>query len=166
MNGKENAECSSASAQRASQTRESIKEEKDVRGIHLMLAEDNELNAEIVKALLEKRGITVDVAQDGRKALKMFKSHGSGTYSLILMDMMMPDMDGLHATRAIRALIREDARTIPTLGEDAQKCLAAGMNMHLSKPIRIEELVALIARLCQRKQRAEPPALPPRSAKR
>ena len=62
MNGKENAECSSASAQRASQTRESIKEEKDVRGIHLMLAEDNELNAEIVKALLEKRGITVDVA--------------------------------------------------------------------------------------------------------
>ena len=82
MNGKENAECSSASAQRASQTRESIKEEKDVRGIHLMLAEDNELNAEIVKALLEKRGITVDVAQDGRKALKMFKSHGSGTYSL------------------------------------------------------------------------------------
>ena len=152
MNGKENAECSSASAQRASQTRESIKEEKDVRGIHLMLAEDNELNAEIVKALLEKRGITVDVAQDGRKALKMFKSHGSGTYSL------MPDMDGLHATRAIRALIREDARTIPivamtanALGEDAQKCLAAGMNMHLSKPIRIEELVALIARLCQRK---------------
>lgn len=158
MNGKENTECSSASAQRASQTGESIKEEKDVRGIHLMLAEDNELNAEIVKALLEKRGITVDVAQDGRKALKMFKSHGSGTYSLILMDMMMPDMDGLHATRAIRALIREDARTIPivamtanALGEDAQKCLAAGMNVHLSKPIRIEELVALIARLCQRK---------------
>ena len=108
--------------------------------------------------IAEKRGITVDVAQDGRKALKMFKSHGSGTYSLILMDMMMPDMDGLHATRAIRALIREDARTIPivamtanALGEDAQKCLAAGMNMHLSKPIRIEELVALIARLCQRK---------------
>ena len=159
MNGKKNAECSSASAQRASQTRESIKEEKDVRGIHLMLAEDNELNAEIVKALLEKRGITVDVAQDGRKALKMFKSHGSGTYSLILMDMMMPDMDGLHATRAIRALDRADAKVIPiivamtanALGEDAQKCLAAGMNMHLSKPIRIEELVALIARLCQRK---------------
>lgn len=114
MNGKENTECSSASAQRASQTRESIKEEKDVRGIHLMLAEDNELNAEIVKALLEKRGITVDVAQDGRKALKMFKSHGSGTYSLILMDMMMPDMDGLHATRAIRALIREDAEPYPS----------------------------------------------------
>lgn len=73
------------------------------------------------------------------------------------MDMMMPDMDGLHATRAIRALIREDAEhtivamTANALGEDAQKCLAAGMNMHLSKPIRIEELVALIARLCQRK---------------
>ena len=155
----ENTECSSASAQRASQTRESIKEEKDVRGIHLMLAEDNELNAEIVKALLEKRGITVDVAQDGRKALKMFKSHGSGTYSLILMDMMMPDMDGLHATRAIRALIREDARTIPIVAmtanafaEDARKCLEAGMNAHLAKPLEIDKVIAVISR-CTRNTR-------------
>ena len=157
MNGKGNAECSSASAQRASQTRESIKEEKDVRGIHLMLAEDNELNAEIVKALLEKRGITVDVAQDGRKALKMFKSHGSGTYSLILMDMMMPELDGIGATRAIRALAREDARTIPILAmtanereEDARRCFEAGMNAHLCKPIWIEELAASIVRLCKK----------------
>ena len=154
MNGKENAECSSASAQRVSQTGESIKDEKDVRGIHLMLAEDNELNAEIVKALLEKRGITVDVAQDGRKALKMFKSHGSGTYSMILMDMMMPNMDGLHATRAIRALIREDARNIPivamtanALREDAQTCLAAGMNMHLAKPLEFQKVIEAIAAL-------------------
>ena len=144
MNGKENAECSSASAQRASQTRESIKEEKDVREIHLMLAEDNELNAEIVKALLEKRGITVDVAQDGRKALKMFKSHGSGTYSLILMDMMMPDMDGLHATRAIRALIREDARTIPIVAMTANTALEAGMDSHLATPFNPAALNAIL----------------------
>ena len=159
MNGKENAECSSASAQRVSQTGESIKDEKDVRGIHLMLAEDNELNAEIVKALLEKRGITVDVAQDGRKALKMFKSHSSGTYSLILMDMMMPNMDGLHATRAIRALDRADAKVVPIIAmtanafeEDARKCMEAGMNAHLPKPIRIERLVAVIAGFCGARQ--------------
>lgn len=122
MNGKENAECSSASAQRASQTRESIKEEKDVRGIHLMLAEDNELNAEIVKALLEKRGITVDVAQDGRKALKMFKSHGSGTYSLILMDMEKKREQELSVLEVLR-LHREFHLPHPVPADEQEKPL-------------------------------------------
>lgn len=134
-------------------------EEADVRGLHLLLAEDNELNAEIAQTLLEDRGVTVDIAKDGREALEMFENHAPGTYAVILMDMMMPNMDGLSATRAIRALTREDAKTIPIIAmtanafeEDAQKCFEAGMNAHLSKPLRIEKLVASIAKLCKQER--------------
>lgn len=133
MNGKENAECSSASAQRASQTRESIKEEKDVRGIHLMLAEDNELNAEIVKALLEKRGITVDVAQDGRKALKMFKESwlrnvfvDSDGYDDARYGWTPCDAGDSRADTRGRRTIPIVAMTANALGEDAQKCHCGG----------------------------------------
>ena len=105
--------------------------------------------------LLTDRGAEVEVAQDGRKALEAFENHEPGTYAAILMDVMMPNMDGLSATRAIRALAREDAKTIPIIAmtanafeEDAQKCFEAGMNAHLSKPIRIEKLVAAIAEFC------------------
>ncbi len=129
----------------------------DVRGIHLLLAEDNELSAEMIKMLLEDRGAAVEVAQNGRKALEMFENHAPGTYAVILMDMMMPELDGIGATRAIRALAREDARTIPILAmtanereEDARRCFEAGMNAHLCKPIRIEELAASIVRLCKK----------------
>lgn len=134
-------------------------ENVDVRGLHLLLAEDNELNAEIAQTLLEDRGVTVDIAKDGREALDMFENHAPGTYSVILMDMMMPNMDGLSATRAIRALTREDAKTIPIIAmtanafeEDAQKCFEAGMNAHLSKPLRIEKLVASIAKFCKKEK--------------
>lgn len=71
----------------------------DVRGLHLLLAEDNELNADIIRTLLADYGITTDTAQDGRKALELFESHVPGTYAGILMDMMMPNMDGISATR-------------------------------------------------------------------
>ena len=134
-------------------------ENVDVRGLHLLLAEDNELNAEIAQTLLEDRGVTVDIAKDGREALDMFENHAPGTYSVILMDMMMPNMDGLSTTRAIRALTREDAKTIPIIAmtanafeEDAQKCFEAGMNAHLSKPLRIEKLVASIAKFCKKEK--------------
>ena len=130
-------------------------ETADVRGLRVLLAEDNELNSEIIKMLLTDRGAEVEVAQDGRKALEAFENHEPGTYAAILMDVMMPNMDGLSATRAIRALAREDAKTIPIIAmtanafeEDAQKCFEAGMNAHLSKPIRIEKLVAAIAEFC------------------
>lgn len=128
----------------------------DVRGLHLLVAEDNELNAEIAQALLTARGITVTLAPDGAEALRLFEEHPPGTFDAILMDVMMPNLDGLAATRAIRALHRPDARTIPILAmtanafeEDAQRCLEAGMNAHLTKPLQIETLVAAIARLCR-----------------
>lgn len=148
MNGKENTECSSASAQRASQTRESIKEEKDVRGIHLMLAEDNELNAEIVKALLEKRGITVDVAAGRAKGVEDVQESrlrnvfvDSDGYDDARYGWTPCDAGDSRADTRGRRTIPIVAMTANALGEDAQKCLAAGMNMHLSKPIRIEELL-------------------------
>ena len=128
----------------------------DVRGLHLLMAEDNSLNAEIAVALLTDYGITVTVATDGEQAVRRFAENPAGTYAAILMDMMMPVMDGLSATRAIRALPREDARTIPIIAmtanafkEDAQKCLDAGMNAHLAKPLRVDVVVATIARFCR-----------------
>ena len=140
-----------------SREEEAAADAADVNGLHLLLAEDNELNAEIAKTLLADRGITVDIAWDGRQALEMFENRPSGTYDAILMDVMMPHMDGLSATRAIRALERADAKTIPIIAmtanafdEDAQKCFEAGMNAHLSKPLRIEKLVATVAKFCRK----------------
>ena len=94
-------------------------------------------------------------AWDGSEAVRMFREAPAGTYAGIIMDIMMPVMDGLTATRAIRALERADAKTIPIIAmtanafeEDARKCLDAGMNVHLAKPLCMEELVATLARLC------------------
>ncbi len=134
-------------------------EAADVRGLRILLAEDNALNAEIVKKLLADRGAEVEATPDGRQALEAFESHKPGTYAAILMDVMMPNMDGLDATRAIRALDRADAKVVPIIAmtanafeEDARKCMEAGMNAHLPKPIRIERLVAVIAGFCGARQ--------------
>ena len=127
----------------------------DISGLHLLLVEDNALNAEIAAALLADRGVSVELARDGSEAVRMFREAPAGTYAGIIMDIMMPVMDGLTATRAIRALERADAKTIPIIAmtanafeEDARKCLDAGMNVHLAKPLCMEELVATLARLC------------------
>ena len=124
----------------------------DIRGLRLMLAEDNDLNAEIAKMLLEDAGVIVTAVGDGQQAVSLFQEEPAGTFDVILMDIMMPVMDGLTATKTIRALDRPDARTIPIIAmtanafeEDAQKCLAAGMNAHLAKPLDIGKLIATIA---------------------
>ncbi len=124
----------------------------DIRGLRLMLAEDNDLNAEIAKMLLEDAGVIVTAVGDGQQAVSLFQEKPAGTFDVILMDIMMPVMDGLTATKTIRALDRPDARTIPIIAmtanafeEDAQKCLAAGMNAHLAKPLDIGKLIATIA---------------------
>ena len=128
--------------------------EVDISGRHLLLAEDNDLNAEIAQLLLEDEGARVTRVENGKEALDRFASSPQGTFDAILMDVMMPVMDGLTAARAIRALDRPDARRIPIIAmtanafaEDAKKCLAAGMNAHLPKPIEVKKLRRTIAQV-------------------
>lgn len=125
----------------------------DLKGVHVLLAEDNDLNAEIATVQLESLGVDATRAVNGKEALQLFETRPKGTFDLILMDIMMPEMDGYEATRAIRALAREDARTIPILAmtanafdEDVEKSKAAGMNGHLSKPIAIDTMKVMIAK--------------------
>ena len=126
------------------------------RGLHLLLAEDNDLNAEIASTLLTDEGASITRAADGQQALELFRSSAAGTYDAILMDVMMPRMDGLATTRAIRALDRPDARSIPILAmtanafdEDARQCLDAGMNAHLAKPLQMDHVVSTLVQLCR-----------------
>ena len=134
-------------------------EAKSIRGLCLLLVEDNDLNAEIAQTMLEDEGAQVTVAENGKRAVERFQSSLPGTFDAILMDVMMPVMDGLTATRAIRALDRPDAATFPILAmtanafkENAEKCFAAGMNAHLTKPLRPEEMVRAIARCCDKEK--------------
>ena len=121
--------------------------EYSIQGRSLLMAEDNELNAEIAKMLLEDAGARITIVGDGQQALDVFKENPEGTFDVILMDIMMPVMDGITATKEIRALNRPDARTVPVIAitanafkEDAQKCIKSGMNAHLAKPLDIEKV--------------------------
>ena len=114
----------------------------ELKGRNILLAEDVPINAEIVKMVLAMREINVDHAENGRKALEKFSASEVGHYDAVLMDVRMPEMDGLEAAARIRALDRADAKTIPIIAmtanafdEDVQRSLQAGMNAHLSKPI-------------------------------
>lgn len=132
----------------------------DITGLKLLLAEDNDLNAEIAQVQLEEAGAKVTVVKDGKEALDLFAESAEGTFDAILMDIMMPVMDGITATKTIRALDRPDAGTIPILAmsanafeEDAKKSLAAGMNTHLAKPLKIERVIAAIATYCKKNEK-------------
>ncbi len=116
-------------------------------GLRVLVVEDNELNSEIAQCLLEERGFQVDCVYDGAQAVERVNSTGPGTYDVILMDIMMPVMDGLDAARAIRAMDREDCRTIPIIAmsanafdDDLKKSVECGMNGHLSKPVDVDKL--------------------------
>jgi signal transduction histidine kinase/BarA-like signal transduction histidine kinase len=124
-------------------------EEISLAGRRILLAEDIEVNAKIIMKILSMKSIEVDHAKDGKLAVEMFEGHPEGYYDAILMDMRMPEMDGLEATAVIRAMDREDARNIPIIAltanafdEDVQKCLQAGMNAHLSKPVEPDVIFA------------------------
>ena len=119
----------------------------DLKGRRVLLAEDMAVNAEIMMMVLSMREMQVDLAENGRIAVELFGSHPAGYYDAILMDMRMPEMDGLEATRLIRAMDREDAKTIPIIAltanafdEDVQRSMQAGLNAHLSKPVEPENL--------------------------
>ncbi len=127
------------------------------KGIKALLVEDNELNAEIAQTILEEEGIIVTLAENGRAAVEAFAGNPPGTYDIILMDIMMPEMNGYEATRAIRALDREDAPAIPIFAmtanafdEDKRAALEAGMNSHITKPIDFSILIKEIGKFLSR----------------
>ena len=120
--------------------------------MRILLAEDQPINADIATAILEDAGCTVDWAEDGVAARKLFAESEPGYFDAILMDLRMPHMDGIEATKAIRAMNRNDAASVPIIAlsadafaEDAQRCRDAGMNDHLAKPIDVKELTRLLA---------------------
>ena len=130
------------------------KKRADLKGRRILLAEDIEINAEIVMAILEVKEAETDHAENGRIVLEMFKNSEVGRYDAILMDVRMPEMDGLEAAAAIRALDRPDAKRIPIIAmtanafdEDVQRSLQAGMNAHLSKPVEAEHLYQTLEEL-------------------
>lgn len=127
-------------------------ENADISGLNIMVAEDNELNMEIIEFLLTEQGAHVEKVQNGQEALDKFEGSEPGTYDVILMDLMMPVMDGISATKAIRASKHAEAETIPIIAmtanafyEDERKCLDAGMNAHLAKPLDMKMVVSTIA---------------------
>ena len=131
-----------------------VNETADLKGKRVMIAEDVVINAEILMMVLAMRDVEADLAENGRIAVEKFRDHEPGYYDAILMDMRMPEMDGLEATRAIRAMDREDAAEIPIIAltanafdEDVQRSMQAGLNAHLSKPIEPEALFETLEKL-------------------
>lgn len=121
-------------------------------GKHILLCEDHPMNQEIAKALLEEKQMTVDVASNGEEGVVLFSKSVPGTYNAILMDIRMPVLDGYGATKKIRSLSHANAKTIPIIAmtadvfaDDVQRCLAAGMNNHIAKPIEPDVMYEVLA---------------------
>lgn len=128
-------------------------EECDICGMGILLVEDNELNTEIAQTLLEHDGALVTTAANGKEALELFQAKPAGAFDAILMDVMMPEMNGYEATRAIRLCDKPDAADVPIIAmtanaftEDVARAKESGMNDHLSKPIEIEKLKETLAK--------------------
>ena len=130
--------------------------EKSIKGLHILLAEDNELNMEIAEFVLQNGGADVTKAWNGQEAVELFRKSESGVFDAILMDIMMPVMNGYEAAKKIRSLDREDAKTIPIIAmtanafmEDRLKAKEAGMNEHIVKPLDVELLIKVIHKLVE-----------------
>lgn len=128
------------------------KNQKDCKGMHLLVAEDNDLNYQVAQELLQMYEISCDRAENGEVCIQMFQEASPGSYQGILMDMQMPVMDGLEAAKRIRQLQTAEAKTIPIIAltanafnQDVENCRKAGMNEHLSKPFDMDTLLALLA---------------------
>jgi signal transduction histidine kinase len=138
--------------------KEKLKKDTDLHGLHVLLAEDNDLNAEIAVSLLEEQGMIVTRADDGKSALAQFCNTDPGTFDLILMDIMMPEMNGYETTKALRNLPdRPDGKKIPIIAmtanafaEDVQAALNAGMDDHVAKPVDMEILTSVITKYIER----------------
>ncbi len=132
---------------------------ESLKGVHVLLAEDNELNMEIAEFLLENAEIRVTKAKNGQEAVELFEKSNINEFDAILMDVMMPVMDGHQATRQIRALNRADAGSVPifamtanAFADDRQKAYEAGMNEHLTKPLETEVVLKVLAKYCKKRE--------------
>ena len=128
--------------------------EKSIKGLHILLAEDNELNMEIAEFVLQNEGVDVTKAWNGQEAVELFRNSESGEFDVILMDIMMPVMNGYEAAKMIRSLDREDAKQIPIIAmtanaftEDRIRAKEAGMDEHIAKPVDVELLLKVIHKL-------------------
>jgi len=144
--------------EKAAQTQ--ARDDSGLAGRHVLLCEDHPLNQQIAGAILTEKGILVQTAEDGQKGVRLFAQSPAGYFDWILMDLRMPVMDGFEAARAIRALDRPDAAAVPILAmtadafaDDVEKCLDAGMNGHLAKPVDPDRLFELLAALLQEKEK-------------
>lgn len=131
----------------------------DIAGMKVLVVEDNELNLDIVQEVLKERGLIVTGAANGQIAVDLFGGSPPGTFDAILMDMHMPVLDGVSATRQIRAMDRPDAKTIPILAltandfeEDIRRTREAGMNDHLTKPFDMEKIFSVLAEYAVHKE--------------
>ena len=129
----------------------------NLAGLRALLVEDNEMNMEIAEFLLKEQHMQVDRAWNGAQAVELFEQSETNAYDIVLMDIMMPVMDGLEAARRIRSLKREDAKTVPifamsanTFIDDIAKSREAGMDEHFTKPLDIEVIREAIGRYCGR----------------
>ena len=134
--------------------------EKSIKVLHILLAEDNELNMEIAECMLQKEGADVTKAWNGLEAVEIFRKSIDGEFDVILMDIMMPVMNGYEATKLIRSLDREDARKIPIVAmtanaftEDRMRAKEAGMDEHISKPFDVKLLLKVIHKLTENRQK-------------
>ena len=128
--------------------------EKSIKGLHVLLAEDNELNMEIAEFMLRNEGVAVTKAWNGQEAVELFRKSRTGEFDVILMDIMMPVLNGYEATKRIRSMEREDAKMIPIIAmtanaftEDRLRAKEAGMDEHIAKPVDVELLVKIINEL-------------------
>lgn len=134
-------------------TEDDIPETLDLTGHRALLVEDNEINMEIARIMLEEMGLEITGAKNGQEAIDIFDKSEPYTFDLVFMDMMMPVMDGIEATKTIRAMERVDAANIPIIAmtanafaEDKQACLDAGMNDHIGKPVDTKEVIRVVSR--------------------
>ena len=135
-----------------------------LEGRNILLAEDNDLNAEIAEAILERAGLRIERVENGIQCVNRILKMPAGTYDMIFMDIQMPQMDGYKATQTIRNLPDKDKACIPIIAmtanafaEDKKKTMEAGMNAHLSKPLNVPELMDTIRKFCDGKQMCQRP---------
>ena len=134
--------------------------EISLHGKHILLAEDNDLNAEIAIAILEDTGLIIDRVEDGVQCVNQIEQMPAGTYDMILMDIQMPKIDGYKATQAIRNLPDKGKACIPIIAmtanafeEDKRDAIAAGMNGHIAKPIQVDKLLSMLAEFIRQQEK-------------